>query len=421
MSFKNFRVHHLVQEGIDAQGFTEPTPVQARVIPEALEGRDVRACAQTGTGKTVAFVIPILNQILNQPSIQALVIVPTRELGAQVFKVFNQLGKNIHLKSVLLLGGMKIGKQIRQIRQGVEVIVATPGRLKDHLERKSLSLENVKTLVLDEADRMLDMGFLPDIKKILSYLRGPRQTLFFSATFPPQIQHLTDQFLTNPVTVDLAPSTPPNTVTQSLFPVSHAQKDTLLQTLLGNGNTGSTLIFCRTKRRVNRLTITLKKMGKSADCLHSNKSQSQRTRVIHAFSHKQIQMLVATDIASRGLDMKDVTHVINYDVPGHPEDYVHRIGRTGRAKATGDAFTLVSPDEEKQITAIERFIKKSIPRTVLPDFDYQHQPRQHHQPHAHAGHQPQTHHRPPGSAQTPPAVLEEAFKTPPTPTPSALN
>lgn len=370
MDFKSLNIHHLILEAIDAQGFTEPTPVQADVIPEALKGRDIRACAQTGTGKTVAFVIPILNHLIKNPDSQALVIVPTRELGSQVFKVFNQIGKVMKIKSVLILGGMKMGMQMRAIRDGSEIIVATPGRLTDHLERGTLKLDKIKILVLDEADRMLDMGFLPDIRRIISRISNQRQTLLFSATYPPEIEKLTAQFQNNPVKINLAASTPANTVSQELYPVVNEQKSDLLQCLIEKAEAPTIIIFCRTKRRVNRLVNGLQKIRKSVAGLHSDKTQSQRTRVIHAFSQKQIQILVATDIASRGLDIKDVSHVINYDVPTHPEDYVHRVGRTGRAKATGLAITLVAPEEESHIASIEKFIKKPVPRKLLDTFPY---------------------------------------------------
>ncbi|OVE76816.1 hypothetical protein BVX98_04695 [bacterium F11] len=381
MQFKQFGVHPLVLEGIDAQGFTEPTPVQVRVIPEALKRHDIRACAQTGTGKTVAFVIPILNYLLSHPHSHTLIMVPTRELGNQVFKVFQQLGKQMKVKCVLILGGTKINKQIRQIQQGTEVIVATPGRLLDHLNRKTLSLKGVDTLVLDEADRMLDMGFLPDIQRILSHLHGRHQTMLFSATFPLQIQKLVARFQKNPVTIDLAPSTPANTVTQMAYPVTNPQKEELLFSLLENANLTSAIIFCRTKRRTNRLTSTLKRIGKAVAAIHSDKSQSARNQAITGFGQKRVQLLIATDIASRGLDLKDVSHVINFDVPHHPEDYVHRIGRTGRAQARGDAFTLVSPDEEIHFSQIEKFIQKTIPRGVIPDFPYHAPPRLISKPH----------------------------------------
>lgn len=416
MGFSRFNLSPTMLQSIAALGYAEPTPIQAHAIPEALKGRDVRACAQTGTGKTCAFVIPIVEKLTHHPTQQkpsALILTPTRELAAQVVSVANDLVKGTRLRTILLLGGANINTQIQQLRHHPDIIVATPGRLMDLLNRRSLSLAHVRTVVLDEADRMLDMGFLPDIRRILFQLPRDRQTLFFSATYGHEIKQLTGQFLRNPAIVDLSPSSTATSanVTQMVYPVPQGQKRALLQALLELGNMTSALIFTRTKHGANKLLITLKDWGKKAAVIHSNRSQSQRQQALQGFKTGQYQILVATDIAARGIDVKDISHVINFDVPRHPEDYVHRIGRTGRASAVGEAFTLVSPDEEPFLKRIENFIKKPIPRGVIPDFPYQSQPKvqsslsqtpptnQHHRPHQqHHNHQkpsqqPQQHHQ----------------------------
>ena len=378
MNFHDFTIHPKVMQAIDMQGFKEPTPVQERVIPEAMAGHDIRACAQTGTGKTIAFVIPILQRFLSeeQPKPQSvLILVPTRELGAQVHSVFHEMGRFADVKTTLILGGMNMDRQVRQIRAGAHIVVATPGRLLDHLERRTLHLRNVHTLVFDEADRMLDMGFLPDIRRILSHVPHKRQTMLFSATFPLEIQQMVARFLKDPVSVDLAPSTPANTVSQMIYPVSRLQKEQFLHALLDQANLTSAIIFSRTKHGADVLSAGLRRIGKNVVVIHSDRTQQQRNEALLGFQQKRYQILVATDIAARGLDIKDVSHVINYDVPHHPEDYVHRIGRTGRAQATGDAFTLVSPDEEPFLQRIEGFIKKTLPRGALPNFPYLVPPR----------------------------------------------
>ncbi len=354
--------------------------MQASAIPEALKGRDVRACAQTGTGKTCAFIIPILEGLIRRPQSfrpSALVLTPTRELAAQVISVANDLARGTQIKSVLILGGANINQQIQQLRHSPEIVIATPGRLMDLLNRKAVSLKFTSTLVLDEADRMLDMGFLPDIKRIISHLPSQRQTLFFSATFGNEIKQLTNQFLKNPAVVDLSPSSTATSanVTQMVYPVPQGQKKALLQAILELGNMTSALIFTRTKHGANKLLRTLQDWNKKAAVIHSNRSQAQRQQALQGFKDRRYQILVATDIAARGIDVKDISHVINFDVPRHPEDYVHRIGRTGRAQAIGEAFTLVSPDEEQFLKKIENFIKKPIPRGVIPDFPYDKQPK----------------------------------------------
>lgn len=373
MSFTDYPLHPSLLQAVQELGFTQPTPVQEHSIPEALKGRDIRACAQTGSGKTIAFVLPTLHKLLVSPPAgrpAVLILVPTRELAVQVDLVVSQVGKftNIHCTSIV--GGANFDKQVKQIKAGAQIIAATPGRLLDHIERKTFNLRHLNTLVLDEADRMLDMGFLPDIRRIMSLCTQEKQTMLFSATFPPEIQALVSHFLKDPALVDLSPSLPSSNVAQMIYPVSRSQKEALLQSILENGSIASALIFCRTKHGADHLVTVLKKMGRSVDVIHSNRSQAERYAAIEGFRLRKFQILVATDIASRGIDIKDISHVINFDVPQHPEDYVHRIGRTGRAEASGDAFTLVSPDEEPYVKRIERFINKTLPRGVIPNFPY---------------------------------------------------
>ncbi len=406
MGFSHFNLAPTLFQAITTLGYAEPTPIQAAAIPEALKGRDVRACAQTGTGKTCAFMIPIVEKLTRhhtsmRPS--ALILVPTRELATQVQSVVHGLVAHTRLKTALILGGANFNSQVHQVKAGADIIVATPGRLKDHLKRNTISLRNIQMLVLDEADRMLDMGFLPDIKHIVSQTPHGRQTMLFSATFGNDIKSLTHQFLRDPAVVELSPSSTATSenVTQMVYPVPQGQKKAILQALLELNSMTSALIFCRTKNGANKLLKSLQELGKKVAVIHSNRSQGQRQQALQGFKDKRYQILVATDIAARGIDVKDISHVINFDVPRHAEDYVHRIGRTGRAQAVGEAFTLVSPDEEEFLRAIERFIKKTIPRTIIPDFPYQSQPRmftkpqqqQHNRPHFNKPHQ-SSHHRP---------------------------
>jgi ATP-dependent RNA helicase RhlE len=373
MSFSNYPLHPSLLRAIEELGFTQPTPVQEHAIPEALNGRDIRACAQTGSGKTIAFVLPTLHKLLTNPPVgkpSVLILVPTRELAVQVDEVVGQIGKFTNIQCTSIVGGANFDKQLKQIKAGAQIIAATPGRLLDHMERKTFNLRNLNTLVLDEADRMLDMGFLPDLRRIMSACPQDKQTMLFSATFPPEIQALVNTFLKDPAVVDLSPSLPSSNVAQMIYPVSRSQKEALLQAILENGSISSALIFCRTKHGADHLVNVLRRMGKSIDVIHSNRSQTERYAAIEGFRLRKFQILVATDIASRGIDIKDISHVINFDVPQHPEDYVHRIGRTGRAEASGDAFTIVSPDEEPYVKRIERFINKTLPRGVIPNFPY---------------------------------------------------
>ncbi|MCG3203368.1 MAG: ATP-dependent RNA helicase RhlE [Elusimicrobia bacterium] len=378
MLFSEFNLDPRLIQAVEALGFTQPTPVQEQAIPHALLGHDIRACAQTGSGKTIAFTLPILNKLLiEQPSTRpsALIVVPTRELAVQVETVVRDAGKFTNLRCAVIVGGASFEKQTRQIRAGAQIIAATPGRLLDHMQQHTFNLKSVSTLVLDEADRMLDMGFLPDIRRILSACPPKKQTMLFSATFPPEIQALVTTFLNEPKIVDLSPSLPSSNVAQMIYPISRSQKEALLQAIFENASISSALIFCRTKHGADHLVMRLIKMGKSVGVIHSNKSQSERYAALEGFRAKKFQILVATDIASRGIDIKDISHVINFDVPQHPEDYVHRIGRTGRADASGDAFTLVAPDEEPYLKRIEKFINKTLPRGVIPNFPYLVQPQ----------------------------------------------
>lgn len=373
MGFTQYNFAPELFKGIQEQGFEVPTPVQKHVIPNAMKGRDIRACAQTGTGKTCAFVLPLLDKLIRHPSPHrpnSLIVVPTRELGTQVYNVIKEVGKYTHIRSVLIMGGANMQRQTRQIRSGAEIIVATPGRLLDHLNRRTFTLRKLHTLILDEADRMLDMGFLPDIKRILAMCPEQKHTMFFSATFPPEIVGIVTNLLHDPFAVDLAPSRPAENVTHVLYPISRSQKEKFLESLLAKEDFASALIFCRTKHGADHLANHLRRLGKKVAVIHSNFNQSQRERALQGFREKKYQMLVATDIASRGIDIKDITHVVNYDVPHHPEDYVHRIGRTGRMDAMGDAVTLMAPDEESYVKRIESFIGKPIPRAALEGFPY---------------------------------------------------
>ncbi len=379
MGFARFELTPSLFQAITALGYAEPTPIQAQAIPEALKGRDIRACAQTGTGKTCAFIVPIIEKLLKNHSSQrpsVLILTPTRELAAQIVGVTHSLIKQTRIRTVLILGGASFGVQSRELRAGVDIIVATPGRLMDHIQQRTISLNAINTLVLDEGDRMLDMGFLPDIKRILSNLPAQRQTMLFSATFDTQIKALTNQFLKNPAVIEISPSSSATSenVTQLAYPVQQGQKRALLQAILELGNMTSALIFTRTKHGANKLYLSLQDLGKKVSVIHANRSQSQRQSALQGFKDKRYQILVATDIAARGIDVKNISHVINYDVPRHPEDYVHRIGRTGRAQAVGEAFTLVAPDEMQFLKKIESFIKKPIPRGMIPDFPYQTKP-----------------------------------------------
>jgi ATP-dependent RNA helicase RhlE len=362
-----------VLRGIRSAGYTTPTPIQQRAIPIILEGHDLIGAAQTGTGKTAAFVLPILARLLDGPSfLRALILTPTRELAAQVETNARDYARYTHLRVGVAYGGVPIGPQERMLRhEGVDMLVATPGRLLDLHGRQSVSFEDIDVLVLDEADRMVDMGFAPDLLRILRLLPRGRQTLMFSATMPPELNKVAKEALHNPQRVDLAPpSRPAAGITQAIYPVPRHLKTDLLDELLQRGDVSSVIVFTRTKHGADRLARQLARRGHSVAALHGNRTQGQRERALSDLRRGRVQVLVATDIASRGIDVDDISHVVNFDVPHTPEDYVHRIGRTGRVDATGDAFTLMSPEEQKDTLAIERFLGRTIPRVQLSDFDY---------------------------------------------------
>lgn len=377
MPFADLGLPPALLRGVRAAGYQTPTPVQAKTIPIILEGADLVAAAQTGSGKTAAFVLPIMAGLIDRPrALRALILAPTRELAAQIETAARDLSRFTKLKIGVVHGGVNIGPHERMLRgEGVDMLVATPGRLLDLHGRQSVAFDDIEVLVLDEADRMVDMGFAPDLKRILRLLPRDRQTMLFSATMPPALNDVAREALHDPVRVDLAPQTRPAAgITQAVYPVPRALKTDLLDELLRRTSTDGVIVFSRTKRGAERLARQLEKRGHAVAALHGDRSQSQRERALRDLKRGRVEVLVATDIASRGIDVEDLTHVINYDVPVTPEDYVHRIGRTGRADATGDAFTLMSHEEERDMKAIERFIGKSIVRVTIPDFDYKKAP-----------------------------------------------
>ena len=353
-------------------GYVDPMPIQLRAIPLILEGRDVIGCAQTGTGKTAAFALPILSKLANSTGVtRALVLEPTRELAAQVETAIRDFARFTDIRVAVVYGGVGYGKQNEDLRQGVDVIVATPGRLLDHLGRGNCRLDQVQFLVLDEADRMLDMGFLPDVRRIIEKCPRQRHSSLFSATIPLEIDSLIKWAMRHPQVVEIGVRrSPAATVKHVVYPVSDDQKSDLLRALLDQVNYDSVIVFCRTKNRADRLGHLLKKNNHSVAILHSNRTQREREQALRGFRDGRFEVLVATDIAARGLDIANVSHVINYDVPQHPEDYVHRIGRTGRAQNVGDAFTLMNGEELPALQAIERFIGQKIPRLKLDNFPY---------------------------------------------------
>ena len=373
MAFSSFGLHPDLLRGVKELGFTRPTPIQHDAIPPAMEGKDVLACAMTGSGKTAAFLLPILHRLMAKPrrTTRALVLTPTRELAAQIDEHFSQLAVHTSLTGAAVFGGVGMGPQEHAFRSGVDVVVATPGRLLDHFRFPYARLAGLEILVLDEADRMLDMGFLPDIRRVLKHLPERRQTLFFSATMPPPIVQLTREMLKNPVTVNLERRAAPATgITQAVYSVPQDRKADLLLALLAKRGVKSVLVFTRTKHRANRLADKLTRSGVPCERIHGNRSQAQRTAALAGFKEGRFRVLVATDIAARGIDVEALSHVINFDVPKVPEDYIHRVGRTARAELTGDAFTFVAPDEEADLRAIERTVNARLPRITLPDFDY---------------------------------------------------
>ena len=379
VSFTNLHLHPDLLKGIRELGFTRPTPIQAEAVPPALDGQDLLACAQTGSGKTIAFLLPVLHRLLNKPrrATRALILTPTRELAAQILEEFNALTVHTPLTGAAVFGGVSMGPQEHAFRSGVDVIIATPGRLLDHATRPYAKLSGLEYLVLDEADRMLDMGFLPDVKRILRHIPAKRQTLFFSATMPKEISALAAEMLKSPATIALQrQSAPPVGITQAAYPVPQQLKSALLVELINRGIMTQALVFTRTKHRANRLAESLVRSGINAERIHGNRSQAQRTQALAGFKNGKYPVLVATDIAARGIDVEALSHVINFDVPAAPDDYIHRVGRTGRAELTGEAFTFVSPDEERDLRAIERAVGKTLLRVTLPDFNYKAQAAQ---------------------------------------------
>ena len=377
MPFTGLKLHSSLLQGIKDLGFIRPTRIQAEAIPPALAGRDVLASAETGSGKTAAFLLPILQGLLDKPRgrTRALVLAPTRELAAQILEDLRDLATHTPVTGASVFGGVGHGPQEHAFRSGVDVIIATPGRLLDHLRQPYAKLDRIEYFVLDEADRMLDMGFLPEIRRILRFLPAKRQTLLFSATMPPPIQALTAEMLRQPVHIEReVRSGTPVGITQAVYPVPQDLKAALLVELLKRGDITQALVFARTKHRANRLADHLARAGVHADRIHGNRSQMQRTAALAAFKSGRVPVLVATDIAARGIDVDALGHVVNFDVPLAPDDYVHRVGRTGRAEATGEAFTFVAPDEQGDLAAIERAIGRKLPRVTVPDFDYHARP-----------------------------------------------
>jgi ATP-dependent RNA helicase RhlE len=381
VSFNRFGLSLEVVRGTQAMGFVEPTPIQLRAFPIVLAGKDLIGTAQTGTGKTAAFALPILTLLGKHGTRRSkgsptglpasLVLEPTRELAAQVETAFRDYGRFTDLRIGLVHGGVGYGKQREELKRGVDVLVATPGRLLDLLEQRALTLHSVKILVLDEVDRMLDMGFLPDVRRIVEKIPAHRQTLLFSATLPPEIERLAAWVLRDPALIEIgARRSPAETVTHAVYPVAAEQKFDLLMALLERTHFDSVLIFCRTKQNADRVAHFLKHAQHAVAVLHSNRTQRERIEALEGFKSGKYEVTVATDIASRGLDIAGVSHVINYDVPEHPEDYVHRIGRTGRAQNVGDAFTLTTGEELPALQAIEHFIGQKIPRLKLANFPY---------------------------------------------------
>jgi ATP-dependent RNA helicase RhlE len=379
MPFSRLALDPTLLHAVKEMGFQRPTPIQEQAIPPALEGRDLLACATTGSGKTAAFLLPILHRLAPKPrgATRALVLTPTRELAAQIQSHFEELAVHSPVTGAAVFGGVGMGPQEHALRSGVDLIVATPGRLLDHMTRPYTRLGALEILVLDEADRMLDMGFLPDIRRILKALPHRRQTLLFSATIPKEIAILAREMMRDPVTINLERKAAPATgIRQAVYPVGRELKSALLAELLARNLIADAIVFTRTKHRANRLALFLERRGVSTGRIHGNRSQGQRTAALEGFKSGRTRILVATDIVARGIDIEALGHVVNFDVPADPDSYIHRVGRTARAEQTGDAFTLVAPDEEGDLRSIERAIGRSLPRITLPGFDYARNPEE---------------------------------------------
>lgn len=373
MPFRALGLDAAILKAVKETGYTEPTPIQSAAIPHVLQQRDLIGIAQTGTGKTAAFTLPILSMLAASPSkgIRALVIAPTRELVVQIEENVRAYAKHLPLTVATIFGGVSERPQIKALEQGADIVVATPGRLLDIIRGREKAFAHIEFLVLDEADRMLDMGFVPAIRQIVKLLPGKRQTLFFSATLSREIEKLTGEFLQNPETVEIGRrSNPADTVTQSVYEISQHLKPGLLLHLLQDQRLAMVLVFTRTKHGADRIARRLEQAGISTGTIHSNRSQNQRLRALNEFREGKIRVLVATDIAARGIDVDGISHVVNYDFPPHHEDYVHRIGRTGRAKAVGEAISFVSREDEDAVRALERFTRRGIPRVKAEGFDY---------------------------------------------------
>jgi ATP-dependent RNA helicase RhlE len=371
MSFRDLGLSEDVLQGVQSMGFIDPTPIQLRAVPAVLSGRDLIGSAQTGTGKTAAFALPILTLLKKHGGLRCLILEPTRELAAQVETAFRDYARFTDLQIGVVYGGVGFGNQRQMLKRGPDVLVATPGRLLDLMESGDISLRDLKHLVLDEMDRMLDMGFIPQVRRIVEKVPRDRQTMLFSATMPPEIEHLTSWILRDPEIIEIGiRRSPAETVTHALYPVAREQKFALLAALLEKTNFDSVLIFCRTKNGADRIAHQLKEARHSVAVLHSNRTQRERMEALEGFKSGKYEVMVATDIASRGIDIAGVSHVINYDVPQHPEDYVHRIGRTGRAQNVGDAFTLLTGEDVQDVNKIEHFIGQKIARLKLDGFDY---------------------------------------------------
>ncbi len=372
MDFSTFDFHPHVAAGVKAAGFITPTPIQEQAIPPVMRGQDVMGLAQTGTGKTAAFALPILHRLMQggRRHVRALVIAPTRELAEQIHEAIGTLGSNTGLRSVTVYGGVGYNPQVDKLKRGAEIVVACPGRLLDHISQGTIDLSHLEVLVLDEADHMFDMGFFPDIRRILKHLPQKRQTLLFSATMPQEIRHLANDILNEPVTLQMGASAPAVTVSHALYPVAQHLKTPLLIELLRHTDTESVLIFTRTKHRAKRLGEQLVKTGYRATSLQGNLSQARRQAAMNGFRNGTFQILVATDIAARGIDVSQISHVINYDIPGTTDAYIHRIGRTGRAARSGDAYTLVTGEDTAMVRDIEHVLGGPIERRTVDGFDY---------------------------------------------------
>jgi len=376
MPFKTFGLSDPLVQGILASGYTAPTEVQSQAIPAAIAGKDIIGCAQTGTGKTAVFVLPILNRLSHEHPpkrrfVRSLILTPTRELALQIEKFILRYGRFLHLRTLAVYGGVDIKRQFTTLRRGVDIVVATPGRLLDHMQRRTIDLRHIEVLVLDEADRMLDMGFIRDVRKIIAALPKNRQTMLFSATVTPEISSLAAGVQKSPLMIQIGrPRNPIETITQNIYLVEKEQKIGFLLHLLQDGQLSSVLVFSRTKRGADKILRHLERADVVSVAIHSGRNQSQRERAMDGFKSGKYRVMVATDIAARGIHVTDISHVINFDVPVFPEDYIHRIGRTGRAEATGDAITFVSRDEHKYLRRIEKFIGREFTPVECPGFTY---------------------------------------------------